>query len=100
MLKHTAHIESPDPITGEKVRVNVTPDRVERVEPEGAVVSWVNNVDVTDIRGSICKYVHFFSSSETAAKYIAEHPGKMFYPVNDVYQAMKHMVQNNYYSDI
>lgn len=96
MLKHAAQIESPDPITGEKVRVCVTANRVERVEPEGAVVSWVNNVDVTDIRGSICKDVHFFSSPETASEWIAEHPGKTFYPVNDVYQAMKHMVQNNF----
>jgi alkylmercury lyase len=96
MLKHTAHIESPDPVTGEKVRISVTSDRVERVEPEGAVVSWVNNVDVTDIRGSICKYVHFFSSPEAASEWIAEHPGKTFYSVNDVYQAMKHTVQNNF----
>jgi alkylmercury lyase len=96
MLNHAAQIESPDPVSGEKIRVSVTPDRVERVEPESAVVSWVDNVDVTNIRGSICNYVHFFSSPETASKWIAEHPGKTFYSVNDVYQAMKHTFQNNF----
>jgi alkylmercury lyase len=96
MLKHTAHIESPDPISGEKIRVSVTPDRVERVEPESAVVSWVDRIDVANIRGSLCNYVHFFTSPETASKWIANHPGKTFYTVNDVYRAMKHMVQNKF----
>jgi alkylmercury lyase len=96
MLKHTAHIESPDPISGEKIRVSVTPDRVERVEPESAVVSWVDRIDVANIRGSLCNYVHFFTSPETASKWIANRPGKTFYAVDIVYRAMKHMVQNKF----
>lgn len=99
MLKHTAHIESPDPVTGDSIRVTVTPDRVEEVEPEGAVVSWVDKADVTNVRGSVCHYVHFFSSSKTAAKWVAEHPGQTFYPVRDIYQAMKQIILSKY-SDI
>jgi alkylmercury lyase len=96
MLKHTAHIESLDPISGDKIRVTVTPDGVQKVEPEAAVVSWVNSsVDPSNIRGSICHYVHFFSSPETASKWIAEHPGKMFYPVIDAFQAAK-KIHNKY----
>jgi alkylmercury lyase len=90
MLKHTAHIESLDPISGDKIRVSVTADGVQKVEPESAVVSWVNSsVDPSNIRGSVCHYVYFFSSSETASKWIAEHPGKMFYPVVDAFRAAK-----------
>ena len=97
MLKHTAHIESPDPVSGDKIQVTVTPDGVQKVEPEGAVVSWVNSsVDLSNIRGSVCHYVHFFSSSETASKWIAEHTGKkMFYPVNHAFRAAK-KIQNKY----
>jgi alkylmercury lyase len=96
ILKHTAHIESLDPISGDKIQVTVTPDGVQNVEPEAAVVSWVNrNVDPSNIRGSICHYVYFFTSSETASKWIAEHPGKMFYPVIDAFWAAK-KIHNKY----
>ncbi len=96
MLKHTAYIESLDPVSGDKIQVTVTPDGVQKVKPESAVVSWVKSVDPSNIRGSICHYVHFFTSPETASKWMAEHPGKMmFYPVNDAFQAAK-KIQNKY----
>jgi alkylmercury lyase len=96
MLKHTAHIESLDPISGDKIRVTVTPDGVQKVDPESAVVSWVNSsVDPSNIRGSVCHYVYFFTSSETASKWIADHPGKMFYPVIDAFWAAK-KIHNKY----
>jgi alkylmercury lyase len=89
MLKHTAHIESHDPVTEEKIHVTVSPDGVQKVEPDSAVVSWVKDIDLSNIRGSVCHYVHFFSSFESASKWIAEHPDKTFYPVNnDVYPAV------------
>jgi alkylmercury lyase len=96
MLKHTAHIESLDPVSGDKIQVTVTPERVEKVEPEGAVVSWVNSsVDPSNIRGSICHNVYFFSSPKTASKWVVEHPGKTFYHVNDAFQAAK-KIHNKY----
>jgi alkylmercury lyase len=97
MLKHTAHIESHDPITGEKIRVTVTPERVEKVEPKTAVVSCVKSVDITNIRGSVCHNVHFFSSPETATRWIADHRDQTFYPANGVYQASKDIFLNKYH---
>lgn len=89
MLGHAARIESSDPETGEKVQVTVSPDGVQKVKPESAVVSWVKAIDLSNIRGSGCQYVHFFGSSESASKWIADHPGKTFYPVNnEVYRAV------------
>lgn len=98
MLKHTAHIESLDPVSGDKIQVTVTPDGVQKVMPESAVVSWVKSVDLSNIRGSVCHYVYFFSSPETASKWIAEHPGKMFYPVIDAFEAAKRI--HNKYSEM
>jgi alkylmercury lyase len=99
MLNHTAHIESLDPVSGDKIQVTVTPDGVEKVKPESAVVSWVkSSVDPSNIRGSVCHYVYFFSSPETASKWIAEHPGKTFYPVIDAFEAAKKI--HNKYSEI
>jgi alkylmercury lyase len=89
MLGHAARIESSDPETGEKVQVTVSPDGVQKVKPESAVVSWVKAIDLSNIRGSGCQYVHFFASSESASKWIAEHPDKTVYPVdNGIYQAV------------
>jgi alkylmercury lyase len=89
LLKHNAHIESHDPVTGEKIRVTITPGRVEKVEPKTAVVTWVKSVDPTNIRGSVCHYVHFFRSPETATKWISTRPGIAFYSANDVYKSFK-----------
>ena len=93
ILKQNAEIESSDPVTGEKIHITVTPDRVEKVEPKTAVVSCV---DPTNIRGSWDHYVHFFSSPKTASKWIAEHPDQTFYRVNDVYKALKDILLNKY----
>jgi alkylmercury lyase len=93
ILKQNAEIESSDPITGEKIHITVTPDRVEKVEPKTAVVSCV---DPTNIRGSWDHYVHFFSSPKTASKWIAEHPDQTFYRANDVYKALKDILLNKY----
>ncbi|HYZ59161.1 MAG TPA: organomercurial lyase [Nitrososphaeraceae archaeon] len=99
MLNHNAHIESLDPVSGEKIQVTVTPDGVEKVKPESAVVSWVNSsIDPSNIRGSVCHYVYLFNSPETASKWIAEHPGKTFYPVIDAFEAAKKI--HNKYSEI
>jgi alkylmercury lyase len=101
MVKHTAHIESPDPVSGDKIQVTVTPDGVQKVKPESAVASSVNSVvDLPNIRGSICHYVHFFSSPKTASKWIAEHPGKKmtFYSVIDAFHAAKRF--HNKYSEM
>lgn len=94
ILKQTASIESSDPVTGEKIQVSVTPDRVEKIEPKNAVVSYIKNIGVTNVRGG-CNNIRygfggdFFSSPKTATKWIAEHPDTTFYPVNEVYQALK-----------
>lgn len=98
MLNHTAHIESLDPVSGEKIRVTVTPDEVEKIKPESAVVSWVKSIDPSNIRESVCHYVYFFSSPETASKWITEHPGKTFYPIIDAFEAAKKI--HNKYSEI
>ena len=98
MLKHIAQIESLDPVSGYKIRVTVTPDRVQKVESDTAVVSWVNSLDPSNIRGSVCHYVYFFSSPETASKWVVEHLGKTFYHVNDAFQAAKKF--HNKYSEM
>ena len=96
ILKHTASIQSNDPVTGEKIRIGLTSDTLQKVEPKDAVMSFVQNTDLTNVLISVCNNVYFFSSPETGLKWIARHAGTIFYPVKEVYQALKDIHQNKY----
>ena len=96
ILKHTASIESNDPVTGEKIHIRLTSDTVQKIEPKETMISFVENTDPTNIGISVCGNVYFFSSPETGSKWTARHPGTMIYPVKEVYQALKDIHQNKY----
>ena len=87
VLNHTAVIESPDPISGEIVRLTVTPNGIEGLNPSSAVVSWSLESDLDNIRGSFCNLTHFFASRDTAAQYVKDHPGLAIVSVDSVFEA-------------
>jgi alkylmercury lyase len=86
LIGHTVQVESPCVTTGTPVRVTVTPQRVERVEPPEAVVSLVAPEASPDVRRAFCDYVNFFSSPEAAAEWLAAHPGATTLPVAEAYE--------------
>ena len=78
-LKQAATIKSYCPATKEKIRITITPEKVEQVVPPGTVLSMVvpdigkGGCDSSEeIRCSFCQLVHFFSSSERAAEWVSE----------------------------
>lgn len=87
ILNHTAVIESPDPISGKIVRLTVTPDGIEGLNPSSAVVSWSLESDLDNIRGSFCDLTHYFASRETAAEYVSKRAGLVIVPVESVFEA-------------
>ena len=99
--KSTAVIESPDPISGEKIRLTITPQGVRGVNPTTAVVSWVPGTDTPDnIRSRFCNYTHFFTSAATASEYIAQHLGLVIVPIEQVFQIGKRMWNREPYKSI
>lgn len=81
-LAQTAAVESRDPESGELVRLTISPDRVEAVEPKDITVSFlsVETVDFTSaarIMSTACHYIFFFASRASAARWAAKHPGKV-----------------------
>lgn len=85
----SAVIESPDPISGETVRLTATPKGLQQIEPGTAVVSWAwlrRTGTLENIRTWGCDFTHFFTSAETASQYVAQHPGLVIVPVEDVFQ--------------
>jgi alkylmercury lyase len=87
--KASAVIESPDPISGEKVRLIGTPEGAKEIEPSPAVVSWIPVETVENVRANFCNFTNFFTSVETASQYIAQHPGLVIVPVDEVFQLGK-----------
>ena len=99
--KSTAVIESPDPISGEKIRLTSTPQGVQGVNPATAVVSWVPGTDTPDnIRSKFCNFTHFFTSTATASQYIAQHPGLISVPIEQVFQIGERMWNREPYKSI
>ena len=71
MLQQTATIESPSPVTHHPIRLRVSPEQVEEVNPKVAVVSLVlvdpsreNMASVQAIWSTFCDHVHFFATRE------------------------------------
>lgn len=91
--KASAVITSPDPISGETVRLIGTPEGARDVAPSTAVVSWVRSPSGTTtletIRAAFCNFVHFFASVETVAQYVSPHPELVIVPIDDIFQIGK-----------
>jgi alkylmercury lyase len=71
LLQQTVTIESPSLVTHQPIRLRVSPERVEEVHPEAAVISFVledpsreNTSSVEVILRAFCNHNHFFASRE------------------------------------
>lgn len=73
MLKQTADLVSPDPVTQEIIRLTIAPHKVEQYTPTSAVISIVvpkvamqGLISAEEIWTAFCNYSHYFTSAETA----------------------------------
>jgi alkylmercury lyase len=71
-LGSAARVRSNWAATGAPVRVGVTPDGVQEIDPAGAMVSLVPSDTAEDIRRGFCRHVHFFASAAVAQAWAAE----------------------------
>lgn len=86
LLGTPARVTSPCPVTGVPVRVEVTAERAEEVEPADALVSLVVPEAIDDVRRAFCRQVHFLSSPEAAAHWRAGQPDGLTLPAADAFQ--------------
>jgi alkylmercury lyase len=87
VVGQTARIESEDPVTGTLIRVVVTPEGVEEVQPEGAVASIVKGN--TDMRGGPesprCTQMLFFESHQSAEQWLLDRTNVAILTVEEVF---------------
>jgi alkylmercury lyase len=86
LLGKSARVSSPCAATGAPVRLTVTPDGVENIEPAEAVVSLVLPHGSPDVRGSFCVHVNFFASAAAAQTWLSAHPGATVARVEDAFR--------------
>lgn len=86
VLGRSGTVESPCPATGRLIRGQVTPERVEWVDPSGAVVSLVRPDRLKDIRGEVCALGSFFASEDAATEWLAANPNGMVHSVEHDFQ--------------
>ena len=81
-------VESADPMTGETVRLTVTPEGVKEVQPEQAMVSFLlpNGPFEADVVKSFCHFVQFFASRQSGQRWSADHPGTFLLSVGEAFE--------------
>jgi Lon protease-like protein len=91
-LDETVNVESACHATGERIRLRVRSERLERCEPAEAVVSFVslqNSPNRCGVRAGFCNHVHFFRSAEDGLQWRKHHPKGRLLTVRDAYALAK-----------
>jgi alkylmercury lyase len=86
LLGRTAEVETVSPDGRAPVRLTVSPDRVERVEPRNAVMSFLLPHAASfqkDVVTSFCHFIHFFPSREAGERWTAGRPGTFALSMDD-----------------
>jgi alkylmercury lyase len=89
LLRQTAPVVSTCPATGRPVRLTVTEQGIEDLNPQAAVVSLLLPGEATNIcnaQEAICTYGHFFADREHALSWPDLHPEAVLLSVEDAAQ--------------
>src|SRR5712692_11039128 len=95
LLGKRAVVESACPETGTVIRASVAPDRIDTVEPSGAVMSFllpdaaVLRTNATNVVTSFCHYIFFLASAEAGATWTARHQGTFVLTVDQAFELAK-----------
>jgi alkylmercury lyase len=94
VLGRPALIESTCPQTGEAIRIELTPDGVERLDPPDAVMTAVRpRGQLADVRSTTCAHGHFFTSVEATAAWTEAHPDGHVYPVEEAFRLDRQVIR-------
>jgi alkylmercury lyase len=94
ILGRPALVESTCPQTGQPIRIELTPDGVERVDPPDAVMTAVRPPgQLADVRSATCAHGHFFSSIAATTAWSGAHPDGHIYPVEDAFRLDRQVIK-------
>jgi len=85
ILNTKVEIHSQDPTNATQIKITVDNDYLTSIMPSGVMISWVDEVDDSDIRCSMCNRVHFFASDESAIRWHSNNQDARIFSVVDFY---------------
>jgi alkylmercury lyase len=96
-LGRPIHAEATCPASGTPIRVDITPEGVERIDPPTAVVAVVDlDADLTlgldRIDADVCAQQPFFASAQAAARWLADHPQGRLIPVRSFHAEARRLI--------
>jgi alkylmercury lyase len=93
MLGRTADVESASPLTGELIRLTVSPDGIITTDPAGLALSvpaedpgQLTTAELAAIWGTFCHHIFFFASVDEGRRWAADRDNIEILPVEDAYQ--------------
>ena len=93
MLGRTADVESASPLTGELIRLTVSPDRIVSSDPAGLALSipaedpgQLTTAELAAIWGTFCHHIFFFASVDEGQRWAADKDNIEIHPLQDAYQ--------------
>jgi alkylmercury lyase len=88
LLDVPTQVHSTCPRTGQSIFLSMTPQGIEHLDPQSAVISLVvPSGSITDcLRSTFCNHGHFFSSAEAAAEWLATQEDALVLPVADAHE--------------
>jgi alkylmercury lyase len=106
ILGCSARVTSPDPETGEIVRLVVTPDRVESVKPDETVISFVRvdthglGASAANVMARFCHFIFFFASRLSGDRWVDRNPGTFLYSLGDAFALGRRLNAHNFGSKL
>jgi alkylmercury lyase len=88
------------------VRHVVTPERIDSVEPNGALISLVQpDADVfrtsaANVMAKFCHYIFFFASRRSGERWIDKKPGASLFSLDDAFELAKRLNAHNFGSEL
>jgi len=97
-----ADVSSPAPESGSRIRLTVTPNGVQDVEPQTAVMSFLLpsaetfQADALKAMASFCHFIFFFPTAEAAAAWTASRPDTSVISLADAFELGRRMIVARY----
>lgn len=95
ILGRPARVSSSDPESGEIVRLVVTPDRIESVEPDETLMSFIRpdaqvfGASAANVMAKFCHFIFFFASRASGERWVGKNPGTFLYSLDDAFALAK-----------
>jgi alkylmercury lyase len=101
ILRRTARASSVDPESGQIIRLVTTPERIESVEPDGTLISFIRpdahvfGTSAANVMAKFCHFIFFFASRSSGERWVDKNPGTFLYSLDDAFVLAKRFNANN-----